>query len=246
MKDALLLLLTISGLPVAHAQTKNAPERQQIINEVGKDFNQGAVQTFDERYEGVRGTPFLSDQWTRGIVTMRDGEVFNKVELKYDLYRDELVVKHPYDHAVIPEKRTITRFSLDTKQTKDSSHFVLVDYLPNFRKFPPNHFAQVLYGSLTNPNASTLLAVHDKKLIKADYEGAFSANRPYDAFSETVTSYYLVKPNKQSYRLKPTLKSVRRLLNDKKAIINAFLTKETIDPEVPDDLVRLIRYYDQH
>jgi hypothetical protein len=122
---------------------------------------------------------------------------------------------------------------------------LLVDYLPNYRKFPPNHFAQVLYGSLTDPTTSTLLAVHNKKLIKANFEGAYSANRPYDEFSQTMISYYLVKPDGRSYQLKPTIKSIRRLLGDKKAAISAFLDKQTINPENPDDLAQLIEYYDQ-
>ncbi len=215
------------------------------MNEVGRDFNQGAVQTFDERYEGVKGSPLLFEQWAPGRVTLRDGKVFASVELKYDLYRDEIVVKHPYDHAVIPDKHTIARFSLHTEPSDDSSHFVLIDYLPNYRKFPLNHFAQVLYGSLSNPATSTLLAVHNKKLIKASYEGAYSANRPYDEFSEIMTSYYLIKPDGRSYRLKPTIKSVRRTLGDKKAAISAFLDKESINPDNPDDLAQLINYYDQ-
>lgn len=246
IKSALSLWLLAITLSTALAQTKNAPERQQILNEVGKDFNQGAVQTFDERYEGVKGTPFLVDQWSPGKVTMRNGKVYTSVALKYDLYRDEIVVKHPYDHAVIPDKRTITQFSLSAEHTNDSSYFILVDYLPDSRKFPPNHFAQVLYGSLSDPGTSTLLAVHNRKLIKADYQGGYSANRPYDEFSEIMTSYYLIKPNGQSYRLKPTIKSIRRLLKDKKVVVNDFLANESISPDDPSDLVRLVSYYDQH
>lgn len=246
MKSALLLLLTIVILHSVCAQSKGAPEKQQIINEVGKNFNQGAVQTFDERYEGIQGTPFLSDQWTPGKVTMRNGKVFTKVQLKYDLYRDEIVVKHPYDHAVIPDKRTITQFSIDAQQNEDSLFFIRVDYLPNFRNFPPNRFAQVLYGSLSTPDASTLLALHTKKLIKADYQGGYNANRRYDEFSHVMTSYYLVKPNGQVYRFKPTLKTIRGLLKDKKGVIDQFLADETINPEDPRDLARLIRHYDQH
>ncbi len=209
MKSAVLLLLTTVALPTTFAQTKSAPERQQIVEEVGRNFNQNAVQTFDERYEGVKGSPLLLEQWTPGKVALRNGKVFTSVELKYDLYQDEIVVKHPYDRAVIPDKLTIDWFSMATAQGNDSLHFVRVEYLPNNRKFPPNHFAQVLYGSLSDPKKSTLLAVHTKKLIKADYQGGYSANRPYDEFGEVMTSYYLVKSNGRSYQFKPTMKSVR-------------------------------------
>lgn len=238
-------LLLIIVLPTVYAQVKNTPERQQILDEVGKSNNQSAVQTFDDRYEGVRGTPFLSDRWASGTVMLRTGKVHDKVQLKYDVYQDELVVKHPYDRAVTPDKRTITRFTLDSAQTGDSLHFVFVDYLPNSRSFPTNRFAQVLYGSFTDSNTSTLLATHTKKLIKADYQGAYSADRRYDAFGPVMTSYYLIKPNGQTERFKPTKRAVRRLLKDKRKAIDEFMTVETIDPENPKDLARLIEYYDQ-
>ncbi|MGB3852252.1 MAG: hypothetical protein WA958_19970 [Tunicatimonas sp.] len=245
MRATFLLLLFFTRLLTAYAQTKSAPERQQILDGVGNNNSQAAVQTFDERYEGVRGTPFLSDQWAAGTVTLRDGKVHDKVQLKYDAYQDELVVKHPYDRAVIPDKLTITQFVLDSAQTGDSLHFVFVSYLPNNRKFPSNHFAQVLYGSFTDSQNSTLLATHTRKLIKADYEGAYSADRRYDAFGPIMTSYYLIKPNGQTERFKPTQRAVRRLFKDKKKAIDEFMTVEAINPEYPSDLVRLIEYYDQ-
>ena len=232
-------------LSAAYAQTKSAPERQQIVEEVGRNFSQNAVQTFDERYEGVQGTPFLLDQWTLGRVAQRDGKAFTNVQLKYDLYRDEIVVKHPYDHAVIPEKHTVTEFSLRGESDADSLHFILVDYLPNYRKFPPNHFAQVLYGGLQDSKTSTLLAVHEKKLIKADFQGAYSADRRYDEFSEIMTSYYLIKPDGQTDRFKPTTGSVRRLLKDKKGAVSKYLADETVNLEDPHELARLIEHYDQ-
>jgi hypothetical protein len=238
-------LLLMIMLPATYAQVKNTPERQQILNEVGKSNNQSAVQTFDDRYEGVRGTPFLSDRWASGTVKLRNGKVHDKVQLKYDVYQDELVVKHPYDRAVIPDKLTITQFVLDSAQSGDSLHFILVRYLPNSRKFPSNHFAQVLYGSLSDSQTSALLATHTRKLIKADYQGAYSADRRYDVFGPVMTSYYLVKPNGQTDRFKPTRRAVRQLLKDKKKAIDEFMTVEAIDPENPDDLARLIEYYDQ-
>ena len=57
-----LSFLLVVGLS-AHGQQKSLPERQQIVNEVGKNFSQASVQTFDERYEGVKGSPLLLDQW---------------------------------------------------------------------------------------------------------------------------------------------------------------------------------------
>ena len=236
----LLFLLSCLVTYTAASQSKNAIEKQQIVNAVGNEYQQGTVQTFNERYEGVRGSPFLSDRWVDGKVYMRNGHVFDELKIKYDLYRDEITVKRKDGAEVIPEKSRVQRFVLGPTSASDSVRFVRIDYLSNNRKFPPNHFAEILYEG-----QSTLLAVHHKKLIRADYRGAYHADRPYDMFGDVMTEYYFVASDGHSDKLKPNLKHITRLLKDKKDAMKQFVAKEGIDFEQPGDLVRLIRYYDQ-
>ena len=212
-------------------------EKQQIVNTVGDEYNQGVVQTFNERYEGVKGSPFLYDQWIRGRITVRNGHTFENLKVKYDLYHDEIRVKRQDGAIVIPEKSSVQWFTLDSTTTR-VRRFVRVDYLENYRKFPYNHFAEVLYEG-----KSTLLALYNKSLIRADYRGAYNANRPYDKFSEVAISYYLIAPNGKVSLLKPNVKYLRRLLKNKDEKVDELLTNGTF--EKPQDLVQLITLYDQ-
>ena len=218
------------------AQTKNLAEKQQMVDAVGKAYNTGAVQTFDERYEGVKGSPFLTEEWIPGKVRMNNGHVFDGVRLKYDLYRDELIVKRQDGAEVIPDKQTIRSFVLLAPKRQ----FVRIGYLINYRKFPYNHFAEVLYQG-----KSTLLAVHRKKLIKADYRGAYHADRPYDAFDVATTQHYWVSAEGQVHELKPRRKSLRRTFGDHQAAVTTFIQENGIDLNRAEDLVQLIQYYDQ-
>lgn len=239
MKNLLIFLFFSSQLGIA--QSKNALEKQQIVNTVGNEYNQGAVQTFNERYEGIKGSPFLTDQWTDGEVQMRNGKVFDDVRIKYDLYRDEITVKRRDGAEVIPDKTTIRQFSLKLdSQSVAPRRFVRFDDRADHRKFPYTHFAEVLYEG-----KSTLRAIYRRKFIKADYRRAYHANRPYDQFSEPTTTYYFTNAKGQTRPLKPQRKSVLRLLKDKKSQVSKFVDNRQIDFENPDDLVRLIQYYDQ-
>lgn len=220
------------------AQPKNAVEKQQIVDAVGDQYNRGAVQTFNERYEGVKGTPYLFDQWTNGEVEMRSSQVFDNVRIKYNVYLDELLVKRRDGAEVVPDKSTVVQFVLNSGAA-DPRRFVRIDYLTNYRKFPYNHFAEMLYEG-----ASTLLAVRRKKLIKADYRRAYHANRPYDEFGETMTTYYLITPDGQVGTLRSHRKSILRRLKDQRDAVDKFIEDQAIDFANPDDLVRLVRYYD--
>ena len=236
------LLMILSGLiaQTAAAQGRNLAEKQQIVNTLGNPNQQGSLQTFDERYKRIRGNPFLSERRVDGKVRMRNGHVFDELQIKYDLYRDQLVVKRRDGAEVIPEKARIQEFVL-TPRAKDSLHFIRIDYLSNYRKFPTNQFAQVLYEG-----ESALLAVHRKKLIKADYQGAYRDNCPYDLFGEAMATYHFIDSDGKAAKLKPSHKHITRLLKNKIKVVNRSVTEEGIDFEDSHDLVRLIRYYDQH
>ena len=167
------LVVSLALSHVALTQPKTSAEKQQMVDAVGNPNNLGSVQTFDERYEGVKGNPFLSDQWMRGEVHMMNGKVFNDLLIKYDAYQDEAVVKCRDGAKVVPDKNTIRSFLLDGAQREPKRQFVRIDYLKNDRKFPPNHFAEVLYQG-----KSTLLALYSKKLIAANYRGGVPCQSP--------------------------------------------------------------------
>ena len=232
------ILLPLSGAVIA--QNKNLAEKQQIVNTIGNEATSGSVQTFNERYEGTKGSPFWSDEWTDGEVRMDNGKVFDHLRIKYDLYQDEITVKRRDGAEVIPDKNTVASFRLDATQSEDARRFVRVDYLKNYQKFPHNHFAEVLYEG-----EATLLVVRQKKLIRADYRGAYHANRPYDTFGKVMTQYYWIDPKGRAHELKSNRKSVVRLFRDKKQLVSTFMEENTIDLDNAHDLVQLVQYYDQ-
>ena len=240
VKGTLLFLLLVLLSEVGSAQSKNLAEKQQIVDAIGKNYNSGSVQTFNERYEGVKGSPFLSDEWMDGEVRLTNGQKFDDLQLKYDVYRDEIIVRRRDGAEVIPDKHTIVSFLLTTTEEASVRRFLRVDYLANSHKYPNNHFSEVLHEG-----TSTLLATRHKKLIRADYRGAYHANRPYDRFGDVMTQYYWINPRGQASGLKPTSKSILRLFNDKKQRIKTYLENHPVDFANEQEVVQLVQYYDQ-
>ncbi len=73
------------------AQNPAGPEPQSNLNNLATGQNQ-LVATFGGRYAGVKGHPFLSDEWTPGAINY-SGEKSRLAEMKLDLYNQSLFVK---------------------------------------------------------------------------------------------------------------------------------------------------------
>ena len=65
----LLTIIWVLVWSMTYSQENTPAVQDQIVNQIGKDGYAGAVQTYDTRYEGVKGTPFLSEKWQPGSFT---------------------------------------------------------------------------------------------------------------------------------------------------------------------------------
>lgn len=68
---------------------------------------------FIHYYTRFSGSPFLIKDWVDGDVTMKSGEVYSDLQLRYDAYRDELIYFNTVNNnAIIIDKNTIVGFTL--------------------------------------------------------------------------------------------------------------------------------------
>jgi hypothetical protein len=203
-----LLLLTLGWLAAAPAlaqQTNGAiqPPNYNKSNIAPGEFQ--AYNTFDYRYEGLVGTPYLQKGWTLATVTLADKRVLQGTPSRYDVYRQLLVVK-PY----AGKKDSVW---LDANRMDG---FVLQPTLPGQpeRVFQPfaeapeaakrTAFVEVLYRS---PSGYTLLKLPRKLMVKANYQGGYAADRRFDELVDR-TEYYLRRPDGSVMEVKLSRKSL--------------------------------------
>ncbi len=140
-----------------------------------------SVTAFDNRYEGVKGTPFWFDDWSMGSV-LYDNTLFSKeLEYRYDVIKNDLHIKFRSGEVRIPDNFHILQFSLKDKAGK--THFFDHALVPDER---PDQFYEVLYSG----KQTQLLKLVKKELRKADYKGAYSSDQRSDEFI-TKAKYFL-------------------------------------------------------
>ncbi|MBN8683396.1 MAG: hypothetical protein J0L99_12165 [Chitinophagales bacterium] len=215
MKTRLLMLLlglavnlSAQDSPQTYGALANAASVTQELASVMSGESTRALVVFDNRYEGVRGTPFLFDGWEPGAIQIKKDSLWyaRPLKFRFDIYEHELQVRNDSSQTeVIPDNDAFYRFQI---QSPEGKQLLFGKYeLPGFRH---PQFAQVIYQG----NKYTLVRHYKKVLKKADLvdKGMVTTGHAYDRF-EIMTEYH-VRANKQDFQ-KTALK-----LKDLKALPN--------------------------
>ncbi len=77
----------------------------------------------DNSISKVQGSPFLIDNWSKGRVKIINGQVFENINIKFDIYADEVVVDNQGTEASI-YKDKISSFTILGARDSVIYHFV--------------------------------------------------------------------------------------------------------------------------
>lgn len=236
-----ILLILLSFTPFSlFAQEMSTPAKQQNMENLGSEGYSGMVQTYDTRYEGVKGNPYLTQDWLDGKVELEDGRSLTNVGLLYNVYTDELIGKNKGKDPVVIDKGMVRAFTIGKNDNANMGNFIKADYMENeLEDVEDSQYVQELYKGET-----ALYAVNKKLLNKANYEGAYSARKNYDEFSALQSDYYFVTPDGEVHKLKPNKRSVMKAMKDEKENVSNFIEEQNLDLNERDDLVKLVMYYE--
>lgn len=186
-------------------------ERQQMVDMAASPAaGVGNVRTFDHRYEGLRGTPYMYPYWAKGYVVLTNGQRYDKARIKYDAYKQDLVITQPpiRPDSIVIDRDRVSWFVI---QTPDSGAAIL------FRRFPDvrandaalkNSYYRVLHDG-----PHTLVQRISKTFRPASYQGTYSRDVRYDAF-ENKADYYILSPDQRLTKVKLTTKSLLAALTE--------------------------------
>lgn len=206
-----------------------------FVNALNLGGQGNVARTWDNRYEGVRGTPYLKNAWQNAQLTSVEGKVYSNVPLKYDVYSNLLAVKNSKGDSISSETINIKEFTwVGTGMT-----FVKEPLLDNATDI--KNFSR-FYQQLFKGNKTTFLKNYRKELLKADYQGGYSANRRYDELIDEV-DYFLKKGN-QIEKIKLNEKSVLKFTFDKEKEVKEFLKKQKLNLKNEADVIKLLQFYE--
>lgn len=230
MKAQLLILILL--LPILTPA--------QIVSNEDKERNAAlrndVVRTFDSRYEGVKGFPFLFNKWIKGEISFLDGKTKLSIPIKYDIYKDEVRVLSAKDSMILLDG-SVASFTL----LKDNKPLVF-RYLVFTDKngFLQNGFFQVLYEGKWK-----LFARKKVNLIEADYKGAYSTGKKYDEFQSKPDVFFISKGG-EWWKIKIKKKDIVKVFKNKSKEIDEFLATRKGKFKTAEDLIKLLSYLDQN
>jgi len=236
MKKLLVLFQLFGLFVIAFAQ--DAPPTTQIQRSIKDLLNLRQIDnvlTFDTRYEGVKGTPTIFQDWKPGIIVLNDSSVFRNIQINYDAYNEQLIFLSPSGEAMLASDRMVSRFYIEGDR---SGHFWV------FKKKPvkgpdDRRYVRMIYEG----TAFEVYQVFEKRFREADYEAAYSPDRRYDEFVDNT--YIMVRPKgEEPEKLRTRTRSFLKLFPDHQKEMGEFLEKHSPDLENPDDLTRIFRHYE--
>lgn len=234
------LALIVAGLGIAVAiqaqsiSNTDGYERNENIRELGSTDGTGNVRTFDNRYEGVKGTPFVFEEWYPGEIFLSNKEKISIAHLNYNSFENEIVYKEDGSDVI----RLVNKYKVDLFQLKKDGE--IKTFIPvSLKNDAQAVFVEVLYDL-----DSRVYKVYKKEFLKANYEGGYSADRRHDEFIDKYDVMILKAGESTLYKVKSSKKYILSLFPENEKEISAYIKSNKPDLKEAEALVELMRYYD--
>ena len=135
----ILTIICIAAALIADAQ--GSLTRKSAIQHI-------TGEPFVHYYASFDGVPFYRGDWLTGSVTMKSGETYNGLQLRYDDYKDDLIYQNDItNNVIIIDKNSIAQFCLTLPNGKIET-FKLIEH-QNLKDFNGSYFAIILEDSLS-------------------------------------------------------------------------------------------------
>jgi hypothetical protein len=219
--------------------TKQRAEALRMMMQNGQERLSAAqfIYSFDTRYEGFKGNYYFNPNWLIGDLYGTGGKVIqSNIPLKYDAYNKEVLMKKPNGDtlAVFPMGFTL----YDDAFGKSYTFMKYTQLNSKTGVLLPENFLLIMFKS-----KNMLVKNVSKRIVPADYKGAYSANRTYDTFDDN-SEYYIIKNNGDIVKFRLKKNSILDALSDQKAKVEEFIKTNNIILKNDGDLVKLIVFYD--
>lgn len=218
---------------------RNGYETYQSMNQIVGAGPNTMINTIDHRYEGMRGTPYFLPEWNKGQIEMVAGQHYKEAQLKFDAYRQHLIMLRPWagNDSIIVNANMVKSFEFKS----DNGQIYTFRHLPAVKT--DDETLKEGYFLVLYQGKSSLLKRVVKSFRKADYKNPYSSGNRYDEFRDVI-AYYILKPDNTLEKVKLTDKAIIDALGVHEDELKAFAKQEKLTGKTETDAVRLIQKYD--
>lgn len=87
---------------------RSAIDNQQVVNAAGSAYSPSGnvMRTYDNRFRGIEGSPYLMNDWKDAIVISEDGSMFRDLQVRYNIETDDVVLaSHDGGPLLLPREK---------------------------------------------------------------------------------------------------------------------------------------------
>lgn len=205
----------------------------QISQSSGRISSGNAV-TFDDRYQGVKGTPYIFSEWQKGLVFPSNMDAIHIEYLNFDRHSLELCQKENEDS----KPSLLNKYLIDSFRVAGTSDTL------EFRRVKLPEASEYLYMELVYHGGVTLFLDYAKTFNEADYEQSYSADRRYDEYVDTPGHYLQLEQGGELYFVKKNKKQFSSLFGAYSGQVLEYMKAEKTSLKSREDLISLMQYYD--
>ena len=213
--------MSIGAFPQAstiYQRGLSAEENLKAIAGLGP-YSPGGI-GFDNRYEGVKGSPRMLDTLLPSFLRLNGQDYYIELKSDIDLENNALIYMNP------SSKKLLTvpiDFISELLIIKDGNELLFRTTYGKFfeKEIKPQRFYQVL-----NDGRYQFIKVPFRIFVQADYKGAYSTDRRYDEY-QSKDKYYLLGSDSIFHQIQLNKKSVSKLYPDKKYLVDQSENEES-------------------
>ena len=152
-----------------------------------------SVMTFDNRYEGIKGTPYVFEKYESGKIILKSDKVLNNgFEVNINAVDGKAWALVDSSQEIQIDNVYIKSITVNDNQKKRT----FIPYKVSMVEGNSNK-SEILYEQLYADKNYQFLKKHSRNLKKADYTRAFAPDIRYDEYIKRE-EYYLLANNKWS------------------------------------------------
>jgi len=209
------IILTLLGhLSLAQKQIKTFTNSQEID---------------EKRYEGIKGSPFLFEDWKNANLVDKKDSIYDDVKLNFNGYESNFEVLNGDKFISLDD----TEFKSLSIQTEEGEYV----FEKNLHKIFKNKLLLVVNKGAT----ITCFMDYSVGLTENTINGNMGATTIIKRFKYDPKHYFIINGELQSMRL--TKNKLISILGNKKAI-NSFIKINKLKLTEPLDVAKILKYYE--
>ncbi len=211
-------------------------DNQQNLNSIGGDYspNNNMMRTFDNRFKGIEGSPYLLNTWKEGQIITHEGSVFNDIMIRYNIEEDILSIASNEGGTITIPRENIAEFTLSDQY--DTFRFLAI-------KDPADPAGQDIFCQILEEGPVQVFIQRRKYFVPGSATIAFG-NQENSQYKYHQDRYYVRKRQSgETFKVGRLNGKVFKFLGENQKEMREISRDRQWFVTDPEQLVMLIRFY---